>query len=366
MTATTPTVFYGICAEGMGHLSRALFLVPRLLEAGYAVELFTSGRAADVCQECLPRCPIHRVPGLRLRYRANRLDVARTTLGYMGLGLRGATAAWAVRRQARTVRPVAAISDYEPVLAWTCRALRLPLVALDHQQIATECRIDPEACGRLAGVLLRRSNRMTYLQPRTRIISSFFRPPLRLGPPRRDCTIVGPVLRREVLRRRASDGSHVVVYQTSRTLAWLDRILAALPGEKRVYGVGREYSGVPEREFSESTFLDDLASCRCVLVNGGHTTISEALHFGKPVLCLPVRGQAEQEINAHYVAALGFGCSCRPGIGEVPDFGPFLEHEPTIRRRILSAREACGNAELERIVLDRLDRWRHAGQTGDA
>jgi len=134
-------------------------------------------------------------------------------------------------------------------------------------------------------------------------------------------------------------------------------VLNALPGEKRVYGVGPAQSGHPEKPFSESAFLDDLASCRFAIVNGGHTTISEALYYEKPVLCFPVRGQVEQEINASYVAALGFGMDYRPVSGEVPDFAEFLDRESSIRETLASAPQKCGNDELCRVVLDRLDRW---------
>jgi len=290
-------------------------------------------------------------------YRANTLDVVRTTFNYMGMGLRGPFASLHMARLARASRPAAVISDYEPVAAWTASALHIPLVTLDHQQVATECEIESASPKALGGVLLRRSNRMTYRNPTLRIITSFFQVPLRERSVKGDRVVIGPVLRPEVPRRTPTNESHIVVYQTSRTFEWLDRVLDALPGEKRVYGAGRKQSGHPERAFSENSFLDDLASCRFVVVNGGHTTISEALYYGKPVLCFPVRGQAEQELNAHYVAKLGFGMDYRPRPASVPDFSEFLDQEAVIRRTIAGTVERSGNAQLEEILFDRLTRW---------
>jgi len=359
VSSVTPTVLYGICGEGLGHFSRAAFLVPRLLDAGYAVELFASGRVEDLCDERFRGCRVHHIPGLRMRYRDNALDVPGTFLSYARILAWWPRVLSYVAKRARPRRPVAAISDYEPVVAWAASAFRIPLIALDHQQVATECELESASPNGLSGQLLRLSNRMTYLRPRLRIITSFFPAPLRArrrGRPG-SRTIVGPVLRPEVVQRCPTPGSHVVVYQTSRTFEWLDRILSELPGEKRVYGVGREQSGLPERTFSEDEFLDDLASCRFALVNGGHTTISEALYFGKPVLCFPVQGQAEQELNAHHVAKMGFGSDYRVGKGDVPDFRDFLRREEAIRQAIARDGQRCGNDDLVGIVLSRLTRW---------
>lgn len=353
-------ILYGLCGEGLGHFARASFLVPKLLDAGYDVELFTSGRVADRCAERFPDCPIHRIPGLRMVYRNNALNVPGTVFNYTSLGIRGFRALRNTVKRGHRQPPVAAISDYDPIVARAASALRVPLITLDHQQVATECEIDPAVPRGLKGLLLRMSNRMTYPRPSLRIMTSFFRLPLRPQPRRAetDRIMVGPVLRPQVVNRRPGDGSHILVYQTSRTLQWLDLILAELPGEKRVYGVGRQQSGQQERAFSEEAFLDDLASCRFALVNGGHTTISEALHFGKPVICLPVRGQAEQELNAHYVEKLGFGRRYLPEKGQVLDFGTFLAEEESTRRTIAQNREPCGNSDLLSTVLGRLTEWR--------
>lgn len=359
MGTATPTIFYGICGEGLGHYSRAAFLVPRLLDAGYCVELFTSGRVAGLCGERFRESRVHRIQGLRMRYRANTLDVPGTILSYASMAAWWPRALLTVTKRARLCRPVAAISDYEPVVAWAASALRIPLIALDHQQVATECEVESASSDALPGLLLRLSNRMTYVRPKLRVMTSFFPAQLRerSGRRRTDRTVIGPILRPEVVQRCPTSGGHIVVYQTSRTLEWLDRILSALPGEKRVYGVGRKQSGQPERAFDEDAFLDDLASCRFAVVNGGHTTISEVLYFGKPVLCFPVRGQAEQEINAYHVAKMGFGRDYRIERGEVPDFRGFLRQEKTIRQAIARDGERCGNDDLMRVVLSRLTLW---------
>lgn len=350
------TVFYGICGEGLGHFSRAAFLIPQLVEQGYSVEVFSSGRVADLCEKRFPDCRIHHVPGFYLHYQANKLDEVRSFFNGTCMIIKGLLASPYVARQVRTTRPVAVISDCEPVLAWVAGVLHIPVIALDHQQVATECKIVPEAAKLMGRLLLGQSNRMMYLQPDLRIITSFFKAPLLKNRAKSERLQIGSVLRPEVVRRTPTEGNHVVVYQTSRTLDWLDRILEQLPGEKHVYGAGRKQSGTAEHSFAEDSFLDDLASCRFVVVNGGHTTISEALYYGKPVLCFPILGQAEQEINAHYIAKSGYGMDYRPRQGEVPDFTEFLEREDEIRKTIVAAGRKCANDELGQIISARLSR----------
>src|SRR5690606_17723628 len=67
-------------------------------------------------------------------------------------------------------------------------------------------------------------------------------------------------------------------------------------------------TGVQLRAFSEETFFDVLAAAPFVVVNGGHSTINEALALGKPVLAEPIRDQYEQATNVVGLEMLGVGC----------------------------------------------------------
>ncbi len=110
-----------------------------------------------------------------------------------------------------------------------------------------------------------------------------------------------------------------------------------------------------EKKFDEQQFIRDLASCRFAIVNGGHTTLSEALFYGKPVLCFPVKNQTEQEINAQYLAHFGYGEYYQiDGKDEVPDFSSFLKNEEKYRKKVEKEHCACGNRELVDVVLEYL------------
>ena len=59
--------------------------------------------------------------------------------------------------------------------------------------------------------------------------------------------------------------------------------------------------------FSETGFVDDLASARAVIAGGGFSLMGEAVYLHKPMLSVPLAGQFEQVLNARYLEKLGYG-----------------------------------------------------------
>ena len=82
-----------------------------------------------------------------------------------------------------------------------------------------------------------------------------------------------------------------------------------------VYGTGekgaRMDGRIQYRQFDEETFLNDMAKAPFVMVNGGHSTICEALSLGKPVLAEPIVGQYEQIFNVEGLGEMGVGMGVR-------------------------------------------------------
>jgi len=57
--------------------------------------------------------------------------------------------------------------------------------------------------------------------------------------------------------------------------------------------------------------LSYMKRAKAVITLGGHSTLSEAVSFKKPVLSIPIKGHVEQFLNAHMIERLGFGVMCR-------------------------------------------------------
>ena len=137
----------------------------------------------------------------------------------------------------------------------------------------------------------------------------FFRPALRKD----DTTLYPPILRKQILDARIVQGDHLLVYQTAEGY---DELISALQDtglECRIYGMRRDISEeqvegkLRYRPFSETVFVDDLASSRGVIAGGGFTLMGEAVYLKKPMLALPLGRQFEQLLNARYLEHLGYG-----------------------------------------------------------
>ena len=44
-----------------------------------------------------------------------------------------------------------------------------------------------------------------------------------------------------------------------------------------------------------------------LVLRGGHTTISQAIQFGKPIISIPIENQAEQISNSYKITKIGIG-----------------------------------------------------------
>ena len=118
-----------------------------------------------------------------------------------------------------------------------------------------------------------------------------------------------------------------------------------------VYGYGRDAveGNLTFKSFSEHGLLEDMAQSAYVICGGGHTLMSEALYYGKPIISLPVKGAFEQWLNAHYLEKLGYGRHLDMlslTAGAIADFEQDLEG----RRRRVAAVNFRGNEQAFALV----------------
>ena len=141
------------------------------------------------------------------------------------------------------------------------------------------------------------------------LITTFFRPPIR----KERTSLHPPILRPEILAAKPSRGDHLLVYQTAdgndaladalRPAAWSAASTACAATSRRT----RSTATCAYRPFSETTFIDDLATCRAVIAGGGFTLMGEAVYLHKPMLAVPLAGQFEQILNGRYLEREGYG-----------------------------------------------------------
>jgi uncharacterized protein (TIGR00661 family) len=172
--------------------------------------------------------------------------------------------------------------------------------------------------------------------------------------------LVPPILRDDILSAKPSAGDHLLVYQTGTSHEALIDALQKTGLPCRVYGVRRDLpSDVAEgnlvyRPFSESQFVEDLASCRGVVAGGGFTLMGEAVYLHKPMLAIPLGRQFEQLLNARYLERMGYGM-CLEHVEEPGVVHDFVERLPQYRDK-LSEYHQKGNRKLFEHIDELLDR----------
>ena len=164
-----------------------------------------------------------------------------------------------------------------------------------------------------------------------------------------------PILRREVIELQPSSADHILVYLTGGFESFL-KILKSFTRETfLIYGYDRneQEGNLVFKPFSREGFLADLASCKAVMATAGFTLMTEAFFLRKPYLALPMHGQFEQELNAHWLAKLNYGINLRRVRSEA--VGNFLYRVPDFKNNLNDYRAVDNSAikdQLEELLDD--------------
>lgn len=339
-------ILYGVMGDARGHVTRALTVAQQMPDNEFL--FLGGGRVHDLAAEGYA---VEDIPMPGTFYRNNRVDIPAT----VGNALK------VFRRRPQVIRRIAGIidafdpdlivTDYEYFTPLAARSKGRPCVSVDHQHILTHCMYDPPAEETYGRVTTNLAIRLLYSNASVFLVLSFY--PLPAKDP--GTTHVLPtIVRNAVTEHLPSDGDHVLVYQTSPTFHRLFPVLEEVKQRFIIYGFGELQSrrNLVFKTFSPHAFLQDLASCRYAITNGGHNVISEALYLGKPVMSFPIRHAYEQFLNAHFLARLGYGVSFTdvPSPVSVASFESQLEvFKENIRRKfVLGNRQVT--AKLQELV----------------
>ncbi|MBN2797862.1 MAG: teichoic acid biosynthesis protein [Deltaproteobacteria bacterium] len=304
-------ILYGVVGEGMGHATRSRVVIDHLLRQGHRVQVVVSGPAHGFLRDSLAGrlgLSLEEIAGLRLVHDGAGIDKSRSfwsNLASAPKGLARNLGAW--DEVARSFRADAVISDFESWAYTWAITHGVPVLSLDNMQVIDRCAHPPEVApsdpvDRLVAkwaVKAKLPGADHYL------VSSFFFPPVR----KRFTTLLPPILRPEVLAARPEPGEHLLVYQHPGALRATLPALKALEVEVRAYGLGEDLvdGNVRHRPFSGEGFVEDLRTARAVVAGGGYSLMGEAVHLRVPMLAVPLDGQYEQELNARWLAHLGYG-----------------------------------------------------------
>ena len=327
-------IVYGVSGEGSGHSSRAREMLDHLQQLGHIVKVVSYDRGYRNLKE---NFDVFETEGLHIASSDNRVSKVKTFTDNLQRLPQGHKKLNALRKDIfKAFLPDCVITDFEPMCAYLAHHYDLPLITIDNQHriryMTYPCSARLQAERRMTLSVIR----AMVPRPDVSLVTTFY-----YGDAKNDRTLFfPPILRREVLSLQPSSADHILVYLTGGFESFL-KILKSFPREKfLVYGDDRHQQdgNVVYKPFSREGFLEDFGSCKAVMATAGFTLMTEAFYLRKPYLALPMRGQFEQELNAHWLAKLNYGINLRriraEAVGNFlyrgPDFQEHLNDYPTV------------------------------------
>lgn len=302
-------IIYAVAGEGFGHSSRSHLIGQRLLDAGHDVIFAGANKSLTYLRENFGG-RVKEIFGLVFDYKDGRVSTTKTVL----------TNIWRYAKNIRInnrlynkcfdkFRPDLVITDFEPFSVWWAFRHRVPFFSIDHQHMLTHCRLEHPQSYKMDKLKACVVTRAYYYRATCYVVINFFKAPVK-----KDSVVVAPpVIRPQVEALKPTNGRHITIYTTyADNEESLRKTLHSFAHQEFfVYGFNK-YSrdgNITFKERSTEGFLNDLASSRGLIASAGFSSISECMYLKKKMCLLPIAGQYEQIINAHYVEKLGLGIS---------------------------------------------------------
>ena len=282
-------VLYAIQGTGNGHLSRARDIVPILQKHNLDLDLLISGTQADIQ---IPFPIKYRLRGWSFIFgKQGGVDVWKTYLR---------TNSALFQKEIKSV-PVSTydliINDFEPVSAWACKLKDKPCVSLSHQAaVLSATTPKPKKNDTLGRLILKN------YAPTTKQFGLHFQA--------YEKDIYTPIIRQEIRNMTRTEGNHYAVYLPSYSDENILKILSKIENVQwEVFSKHAQTSffwkNISIRKINNDAFIESMAASKGVLCGAGFETPAEALHLGKKLMVIPMKGQYEQQCNAAALNDMG-------------------------------------------------------------
>jgi len=281
----------------------------RLIDAGHDVMFVGSQKSLLYLKQYFGR-RVKEVFGLSFAFEGQRIDKSETLKrNLLKLPEANRINDELFKQHFEPFEPELVISDFEPFSAWWAWRKNVPFISIDHEHVLTLCKLDHPAKNWFSRLTASVVTECHYIGAVAYVILNFFEVPLRID----SAVLAPPIVRSIVSELNATLGEHILLYSTTGTgRDRLREILQKFAAQKfYIYGFDEdaEYENCIFKKRSTEGFLSDLAGARGVIASAGFSLISECMYLKKKMLLLPLAGQYEQIINAHYIQKLGLGIS---------------------------------------------------------
>lgn len=284
-------ILYAIQATGNGHISRAMELLPHLQQYG-EIDIFLSGDNSNLIMDT----PIkYRSKGLSLYYNCKGgLDYWRTVKSFQLKRLKKEIADLPVEKYQLI------INDFEYITAAACAKKRIPSVSFGHQAAFQSDNTPRPPRKNITGewVLKNYAKASRYIGFHFKQYDSFIFP---------------PVIKKEFLEAEPKDKNYITVYLPSLCERQLKDLFTPFTDANfeifcRETKEQFTYKNIRFLPIEKKRFNSSLINCTGIVTGGGFETPAEALHLGKKLLCIPIKGQYEQQCNVAALKEMGITC----------------------------------------------------------
>jgi len=294
-------ILYGVNGEGAGHSTRAKEVLAHLVAQGHKVVVASFDRGLRNLQSDFE---VTEIFGFRFAYVNNRVRYKRTVAKNLLIVPQAAKSLAHLKHLVDERQINLVITDFEPLTCHVGHKKGLPVISIDNQHCLTNAVVSYPKQYRRDAAAAKLVTRLMTPRAGAYLVISFFTAPIR----KRNTFLFPPLLRREILAAKPTEGEHVIVYVTSPAPA-LAKLLQSVRCRFVAYGFGREGEdgNILYKKPSLDGFFADLVSARAVVANSGFSLVTEALHLGKPYLAVPVSHQFEQIFNAYWLEKSEYG-----------------------------------------------------------
>ncbi len=284
-------ILYAVQATGNGHISRAMEVLPLLQYYG-KVDIFLSGGNSNLALDAPVK---YRSEGLSLYYNCSGGLDQWKTVKKINIPR--------IRKEIRDL-PVEkydlVINDFEYITAAACARKKKASVNFGHQA-SFQSSLTPRPVRKsfIGEWVLRNYARAS------RYVGLHFR--------RYDDFIFPPVIKKEIREAEPSDGKFILVYLPSWCENQLKKLFSAFTDHRfEIFCRDtREHHRSDNLQFhpvGKALFGQRLINCSGIITGAGFETPAEAIHLGKKLMCIPMKGQYEQQCNAAALSQMGVCC----------------------------------------------------------
>ena len=302
-------IIYGVCGDGIGHATRSKATIEHLKENGHEVKIVSSRKGYDYLNEYYD---VLKIFGFKISNKDGEVVIFDTfNESALNLLKYGFPTIEKLAHLIDTFKPELAITDFEPFVSIVSRIKRIPAISIDNQHVITHCSLQYPRSWRNDFLIAEAVCRSVIIRAEHYFLTCFFAPKIKMKEQIK-ATLVGPILRKEILQQNPTNNNHIMVYM--RAPERLNAIIQILEqSEKKtflIYGLNGDTpakKNIIFKKHNEDEFYRDLAGAEAVITNGGHSLLSESLYLGKPIYSNPTKRDFEQMINAYYIEKLGYG-----------------------------------------------------------